>query len=855
MTIRLILSLTVLLIIGICAQKENEQASGRALQQFSTSTSDMDPSPDVWIVELKAGTTSVSSVASDMVASASNGKVGFVFQQALQGFVYHGSDIDAIKADPNVKSVTRDGLSYIVGTSTTMSQKVPSGIQRIFADTKTYMRQASSTCRCDAVVAVLDTGVSFSHPDLLVNQQMSVDCTSGTCVQGFGDDDNGHGSHVAGTIAAISNAQGVIGVCPGAEIWSVKVIGSAGWGYNSWILAGIEYIRTYASRVDVINMSIAGDGCDSNYCAAIARTKRAGVAFAVAAGNDNSQASSVTPACCAGVLAVSALSDSDGEAGGAGGNTCTGNKDDMIASFSNYGSAVDMAAPGDCILSTVPGGYAYYSGTSMASPHVAGALAVIASNNHNGRVNRHYRKLKAAGNYNFIDKSVDTFKEPLLDMTRIRDAHMIGSCSSLLAGAVIQEDVDFGSDRRLQQQDDGDEDRWIVELYPQQQNFLRTAAEAMDTTSQAIEMTEEIDGHVGLVFEQVLDGFVYHGKDIDSIEANPNVKSVRRDYKIEASVQTVPTGIKRVYADTKNYTRAASSRCFCDAVVAILDTGVDFSHPDLRVNKVKSVDCSGNRRSTQPACILGRGDDDNGHGTHVAGTAGAIANRVGVIGVCPGAEIWSIKMLDSSGSGYSSWALAALDYVAQNAAAIDVANLSWGYYKEGFCDDLLCRGMARVKKAGVAMAVAAGNYNSPAQNQSPACCSAGLAVASLSDADGTPGGQGTSSCKTYPDDTIAGSSNYGDAVDIVAPGDCILSTVPGGYAVYSGTSMASPHVAGALAVVASTRNNKRVNPLYRKVKRAGNFDYSDKPPFFRKKPLLDLRKLPDANMIGRCRRK
>jgi subtilisin len=82
----------------------------------------------------------------------------------------------------------------------------------------------------------------------------------------------------------------------------------------------------------------------------------------------------------------------------------------------------------DCILSTVLGGYATYSGTSMASPHVAGALAVLASNDHNGRVNRLYRKIKASGNLNFVDKYGDTSKEPLLDLRNIPDANMVGSC-------------------------------------------------------------------------------------------------------------------------------------------------------------------------------------------------------------------------------------------------------------------------------------------------------------------------------------------------------------------------------------------------------------------------------------------
>ena len=277
-------------------QDEGNLRAARTLQDDD----DLDPNPDVYIVELQAGITGVNQFA-QQTAQNGNGKVGYVFQHALQGFVYHGSDIDMIKADPNVKSVTRDAISTMMG------QSVPTGIQRIFADTKTYMQKASSSCRCDAVVAVIDTGVDFQHPDLRVNTAKSIDCTKGTtgqakCVQGLGDDDNGHGTHVAGTIGAVNNNRGVVGVCPGAEIWAIKVLNRRGIGYNSWIIAGLEYVISQASKIDVANMSLGGTGCDATYCAVIDKAKRARVAFAVAAGNENKPASTSTPACCSAVL-------------------------------------------------------------------------------------------------------------------------------------------------------------------------------------------------------------------------------------------------------------------------------------------------------------------------------------------------------------------------------------------------------------------------------------------------------------------------------------------------------------------------------------------------------------------------
>ncbi len=147
------------------------------------------------------------------------------------------------------------------------------------------------------------------------------------------------------------------------------------------------------------------------------------MAFAVAAGNSDADARNYSPGGFNNVLSVSALADFDGAPGGLGTPTCRSDQDDTLADFSNWGPEVDIAAPGVCILSTYPieqGEYGTISGTSMASPHVAGALALLASvNNPNNAadVNNLYNQIKATGNFNWTDDSGDGIQEPLLDVS------------------------------------------------------------------------------------------------------------------------------------------------------------------------------------------------------------------------------------------------------------------------------------------------------------------------------------------------------------------------------------------------------------------------------------------------------
>ena len=171
---------------------------------------------------------------------------------------------------------------------------------------------------------------------------------------------NGHGTHVAGTVAAIDNGIGVVGVAPGTTVVAVKVLDRRGSGSYSGVIAGIDYVAANGSNGDVANMSLGG-GYSAELNAAVEAAAATGVKFVLAAGNESTDAATKSPASANGPNVYTISSFAQG---------------DNWSSFSNYGNPpVDFAEPGSAILSTYKdGGYATLSGTSMASPHAAGIL-------------------------------------------------------------------------------------------------------------------------------------------------------------------------------------------------------------------------------------------------------------------------------------------------------------------------------------------------------------------------------------------------------------------------------------------------------------------------------------------------
>jgi subtilisin len=369
-----------------------------------------------YIVVFQPGATANVEATARQLTRAHGGELGLVYQHALRGFSasLSAQAASALARNPMVAYVEADQLASI------QAQDIPTGIERIFTNDHPAVSIGSNTM-IDVDVAVIDTGIA-SHPDL--NIYRSTNCSGGSpfrtsCGSG-GADDNGHGTHVAGTIAAKDNDSGVVGVAPGARLWSVKVLRSDGSGYLSWIIAGVDYVTANAGEIEVANMSLGGAFSSAALNTAIANSVAKGVAYAVAAGNSNSDAAGFSPANHPDVLTVSALADFDGLPGGLGSPTCRADEDDTLANFSNWGPLIDIAAPGVCILSTwLNGGFNTISGTSMASPHAAGGLALLAAASPpaNGtQVKALYKSLVDTGNLCWTDDSGDGIKEPLLDL-------------------------------------------------------------------------------------------------------------------------------------------------------------------------------------------------------------------------------------------------------------------------------------------------------------------------------------------------------------------------------------------------------------------------------------------------------
>ena len=305
--------------------------------------------------------------------------------------------------------------------------------------------------------------------------------------------------------------------------------------------------------------------------------------------------------------------------------------------------------------------------------------------------------------------------------------------------------------------------------------YIVVLKNAVDSNAVANLHAQRYGASVEHVWSSALHGYsaVIPNDRVAALRADQNVAYVELDGIATTTAQTLPWGVDKIDAGVSSTLAGNGSGAITNVDAYVIDTGIDTSHPDLNVVEFRQY-------------ANGPPRDCNGHGTHVAGTIGARDDAAGVVGVAPGIRLHAIKVLNCAGSGSWSDVISGINYVAGTTTRPAVANMSLGGPQNTAVDDAVKGAVAR----GVFFGVAAGNDGANACAHSPA-------------AAGTTSGVDTVAA-TDSSDAEASWSNYGNCVDIWAPGVSIYSTYKsGGYATLSGTSMATPHVVGGAALYLS----------------------------------------------------
>ncbi len=317
-------------------------------------------------VGLQAANMNIDAMTQNLCTSIGiePSKVMFKYYEAVKGFAAHMTSEQAarLEKDPRVRYVEQDQVVKLdpcivvneKAGNLQQAQTTPWGITRVGGAGN------GSFSVTGRRAWIIDTGIDLTNSDLNVDVSRSKTFITSGADATSANDRNGHGSHVSGIVAAKNNTIGVVGVAAGATVVAIKVLNGSGSGTNSGVIAGVDWVRTHASAGDVANMSLGG-GVSTTLDNAVINAANAGIKFCLAAGNSSANANTSSPARANGtnIYTISAVGTND-----------------VFAYFSNYGNPpVDYAAPGVSIYSLYKnGGTATMSGTSMASPHVAGIL-------------------------------------------------------------------------------------------------------------------------------------------------------------------------------------------------------------------------------------------------------------------------------------------------------------------------------------------------------------------------------------------------------------------------------------------------------------------------------------------------
>jgi subtilisin family serine protease len=335
-----------------------EQNKGEAREApLLTADGQGEPIPGQYIVVMKAGAAFSSAIAQQKVANV-GGKLNFTYTAALQGFAAELSDVgvNTLRADPDIAYIEQDQTVTIVDTQPNATWGLDRIDQRNRPLNGTYVYNQTGS---GVHAYIIDTGIRSTHNEFSGRVGNGYDAVDG----GAPDDCNGHGTHVAGTVGGTT-----YGVAKGVTLHGVRVLNCSGSGSNSGVIAGVDWVTQNRSNPAVANMSLGG-GASTALDNAVANSISSGVTYAVAAGNSNANACNYSPARTASAITVGSTTSTDAR-----------------SSFSNYGTCLDIFAPGSSITA------AWYtsntatntiSGTSMASPHVAGVAALYLQANPN----------------------------------------------------------------------------------------------------------------------------------------------------------------------------------------------------------------------------------------------------------------------------------------------------------------------------------------------------------------------------------------------------------------------------------------------------------------------------------------